>query len=157
MPTITIAKMIDQKWSPRAIPTIAANVTTRLTAGTRITTLYRRPRAMPAKTLITANSNIQVGNTQKSETSVMQNAVRHGPGRATKCRRPATIAGTRSDFVVEPSKSRPTTGEHGAHMTDMRFLLSQLCIGRHDTPTWSAFSLGLGACRHRQCSTVTPF
>src|SRR5882672_10044265 len=48
--------MIDQKWSPREIPTIAANVTTRLTAGTRITTLYRRPRAMPARALITANS-----------------------------------------------------------------------------------------------------
>src|SRR5260370_33287333 len=49
--------MIDQKLSPRAIPTIVANIMSKATAGIRIMTLYRRPRAMPANALIIANSS----------------------------------------------------------------------------------------------------
>jgi hypothetical protein len=48
-PGIAIANMSERNRSSRAIPTIIANNTTRLIAGTRITTLYRRPSAIPAR------------------------------------------------------------------------------------------------------------
>src|SRR5215470_12486944 len=59
LPSIAKVEIIDQKWSPRAIPIIIANVITKATARIRIMTLYRRPSAMPANALIIANpSNI---------------------------------------------------------------------------------------------------
>jgi hypothetical protein len=57
VPSITIARTIDQKRSACATPIIIANNMAMVTAGTRIKTLYRRPRVTPARTLIIANSS----------------------------------------------------------------------------------------------------
>ncbi len=57
-PKYTIAMMSERSPSPRAIPTIIANNMTKATAGMRITTLYRRPSAIPARNAGNANSNV---------------------------------------------------------------------------------------------------
>src|SRR6266403_3043599 len=59
VPSRIIATEIDQNLSPRVTPKIAADNMVKVTAGTRIITLNRRPSAAPArKWIITISSAI---------------------------------------------------------------------------------------------------
>src|SRR6266404_2673677 len=59
VPSRIIATEIDQNLSPRVTPKIAADNMVKVTAGTRIITLNRRPSAAPARTwIITISSAI---------------------------------------------------------------------------------------------------
>src|SRR6266849_4360744 len=120
--------MIDQKWSARAIPTIIANIMANVTAGTRITTLYRRPSAMPARTLIIANSGVIA----LPPCTQRLGAPRSHPGNPEHCDDwEPRIAPAPHDVLVTSDTNRPGCGysrPFAGHYQD--FPRKHACVGK---------------------------